>query len=306
MKRNDSLRHGLPILFLNALFLLSPQLEFCQDEGTFDPLIEKYSKQYGVDKDLVKSLIQVSSGGNQKAVSQSGAIGLMQLTPATIKSLGVKNPYDAGENIRGGCSYLKTLLNEFGSTEMAVAAFDAGEGAVRKFGKVPPYAETKKFVDAVMKKYDELKEEAPESEVFGTWTGTGRYTKFISRPQQIGSIVGTTQPFDIQIDAEGSGIVVKTSKGRMGDPSLYRNVSIEKERLHVEYSGPNPWSIPIPNATVTNNMSYILDVSANKGVMKGEFSCTVTTKVVYHIPNLEMPEGNAEVSYTLVLNLKKK
>ena len=306
MRKIDSLKKGIRLFILASFFIFTPEPSSAQDDGNLDLIIEKYSKQYSVDKDLVKSLIQVSSGGNQRAVSQSGAIGLMQLNPSVIKSLGIRNPYDAGENIRGGCNYLKSLLNQFGSMELAVAAFNAGPGEVQKYGKVPPFAETKKFVDAVMKKYKTLKEESPESEVFGSWVGTGRYTKYESKPPLQIQIVGTTQPFDLQIHADGSEVIVKTSKGVMGYPSLYKNLRVERNRFHVEYSGPNPWAVPIPNATMTHTMSYVLDVNTKDGVMKGEFSSTVTSKVVYNIPDLKLPEGSAEINFTMVLNLRKK
>ncbi|MBR1977740.1 lytic transglycosylase domain-containing protein [bacterium] len=117
-------------------------------------LIEKISNKYGVDEKLVQAVIKQESGYNPKAKSHAGALGLMQLMPATAKSLGVKDPMNPAQNIEGGVKYLKNMLEEFnGNTILALAAYNAGPNAVKKYGTVPPYKETQNYVKSILKNY---------------------------------------------------------------------------------------------------------------------------------------------------------
>jgi len=120
--------------------------------AAFAPLIQQASQKCGVDPDLVTAVIDAESSFNPRAVSRVGAQGLMQLMPATARALGVTNPFDPAQNIEGGTRYLRQLLDQFGGNEaLAVAAYNAGPHAVKKYGNnIPPYKETQNYVQRVL------------------------------------------------------------------------------------------------------------------------------------------------------------
>ncbi len=125
----------------------------------YDTIIEEAAEKYGVDADFIRSIIQQESQFNHKAKSRVGAAGMMQLMPRTAKSLGVKNRLDPRDNIMGGVKYIKQLLDKYeGNKEMALAAYNAGPTAVNKYGKVPPFKETQKYVSTIMETYEQLAE----------------------------------------------------------------------------------------------------------------------------------------------------
>lgn len=119
-----------------------------------EPIIDRHSAAQNLDPRLVRALIQAESGYNPRALSNKGAIGLMQLMPATATSLRVSDPWNIEENLRGGTTYLRKLLDRFaGSLELAVAAYNAGPRAVERHGGVPPYRETRAYVRRVIGLY---------------------------------------------------------------------------------------------------------------------------------------------------------
>ncbi|HYR28891.1 MAG TPA: lytic transglycosylase domain-containing protein [Thermoanaerobaculia bacterium] len=119
------------------------------------PVIQEAARKHGVDPRLVAAVMRRESAWNDRAVSRVGACGLMQLMPATAKFLGVENIFDVRENIFGGTRYLRTLLDTFnGDLDLALAAYNAGPGAVEKYRGVPPYRETKAYVVAVRATYE--------------------------------------------------------------------------------------------------------------------------------------------------------
>jgi soluble lytic murein transglycosylase len=121
-----------------------------EDRYRLESLISHWAQQFNLDKALIKAVIKVESDFDPQVVSHKGAQGLMQLMPGTARELGVNNPFSPTDSIYGGSFYLRKMLDSFGSNlELALAAYNAGPNAVRKYGGIPPYAETQNYVKRV-------------------------------------------------------------------------------------------------------------------------------------------------------------
>ena len=125
----------------------------------FANLVDSIAERHDVDRDLVHSMIRVESNYNPLAVSSKGALGLMQLVPSTARRFGVLDSFNPVENVEGGVRYIKSLLDHYnGDHRLALAAYNAGEGTVERYGGVPPFPETRSYVFRVRKALNETKE----------------------------------------------------------------------------------------------------------------------------------------------------
>jgi soluble lytic murein transglycosylase-like protein len=137
---------------------------------SYDHIITHYCQIYGIDPELVKILIEKESQFNPRAVSRSGAMGLMQLMPETAARLGVDNPYDPRQNIEGGVRFLRDLFAMFGGDlELTLAAYHAGPGIVKRINRVPSIPETMDYVDYILSRYGG----SPVKQIYFTLTDEG-------------------------------------------------------------------------------------------------------------------------------------
>jgi hypothetical protein len=138
------------------IFIPAPRMPLIQ--SAYGDMIQSAAKKYGVDADLIFSVIAAESNFNPRAISRRGARGLMQLLPATGTRFGVKDIFDPVQNIDAGTQYLRDLMARYqGDLVLTIAAYNAGPGAVERYGRVPPYNETISYVRAIRKTYAQRK-----------------------------------------------------------------------------------------------------------------------------------------------------
>ena len=138
---------------------LKSKINLASQNADVEEIIETFASKYDIDSYFIKAIIKQESGFNVNAKSKKGAMGLMQLMPATAKSLGVSDAFNPWENIEGGVKHLRGLLNKYDNNpELALAAYNAGSGAVKKYGGIPPYKETQNYVKSIMSMYNKVKE----------------------------------------------------------------------------------------------------------------------------------------------------
>lgn len=122
--------------------------------ASYDDVIAEAARRHGISSPLLKALIHVESYFNPKAVSEKGALGLMQIMPENLELLNIQDPFDPWENIMGGARYFKSMLERFGGQlDLALAAYNAGPTAVEKYNDIPPFPETQNYVEKVMKAF---------------------------------------------------------------------------------------------------------------------------------------------------------
>jgi len=128
-------------------------------DRAFDRLIARTARRFGGDPALVKAVVAAESNFEVNAVSRVGAQGLMQLMPETAREMGVRRPFEPDDNLRGGVRYLREMLDRFGDTRLALAAYNAGPTAVDRYKGIPPYSETRAYVKRVLRFYDDYRGE---------------------------------------------------------------------------------------------------------------------------------------------------
>lgn len=149
---------NVPTHFRYRLYISETKLDYKSYFDRYDKIISQAARKHDIDSSLIKAVIRAESDFDKYAISRKGAEGLMQLMPETAKDLAVRDPFDPRENIQAGVRYLKRQLKNFqNDVALALAAYNAGENAVRRYGhRIPPYEETRTFVDRVLRYWDEF------------------------------------------------------------------------------------------------------------------------------------------------------
>ena len=149
---------NVPNHYRYRLYISDGNMDYQAYFDRYDRIIRQAARKHGVDSSLIKAVIRAESDFDKHAVSSKGAQGLMQLMPETAKELEVEDSFDPKENIHSGFLYLKRQLKNFqNDVSLALAAYNAGENAVRRYGhRIPPYKETRTFVDRVLRYWDEF------------------------------------------------------------------------------------------------------------------------------------------------------
>ncbi|WP_051671510.1 lytic transglycosylase domain-containing protein [Oribacterium sp. P6A1] len=172
---------------------------------TLDEIFAKASKTYGVPERILKTVAKYESDFKTTAVSKAGAMGIMQLMPATAKSLGVKDPFDPEQNIMGGAKLLASNLKEFGGDlSLALAAYNAGSGAVKKYNGIPPYKETQNYVKNIMADLNSNTQIDLKNYVV---TGVGSSSELIGEGSDISEMKALLDTLGIGMSSNGNGML---------------------------------------------------------------------------------------------------
>jgi soluble lytic murein transglycosylase-like protein len=151
MKSVKTVLATVGLLALAAHLAAASAADLCR---LYSPIIKKAAETHRIDQELIHVVIRAESNYDAFAISSAGAMGLMQLMPATARQYGVNNVFDPAQNIEGGVRYLKDLVRLYkGQTRLVLAAYNAGQEAVRKYMGIPPYPETKNYIAGIMKTY---------------------------------------------------------------------------------------------------------------------------------------------------------
>jgi soluble lytic murein transglycosylase-like protein len=163
----------LIIVFFLALFPFPSQSQTAENlKKQYDGMIKSIARKHNIEPNLVHSIISEESNYNRLAISPKGAVGIMQLMPETAKEYGVKDLLDPRENIEGGVKYLKDLFSLFsGKKDLILAAYNAGQEAIKKFGGIPPYQETRNYISRVMTSYKKL---GTQAKIYKFYDASGR------------------------------------------------------------------------------------------------------------------------------------
>jgi soluble lytic murein transglycosylase-like protein len=157
--KRRSLSLGAALVVLSAVILAAPLPGAAASrqelKEQYDPIVQACARQYNVPADLIHSIIRAESSYDNRAISEKGAVGLMQLMPETAAQYGVADCFDPAQNIKGGVKYLKDLCKLFeGNTAKVLAAYNAGQEALKKYKGIPPYPETREYIRRVMASYN--------------------------------------------------------------------------------------------------------------------------------------------------------
>lgn len=206
------------LLFTIALVCISVAPVQAANVSTVKAAIVKHSIEMGVDPAIALSIAKTESGYRHEARSSHGAVGVFQLMPSTARRMGL-NPYLLDDNIKGGIMYYKSMYKMFGSVELALAAYNAGPGNVKKYKAVPPFGETKRFVAKIMADYKHLKAH-PDPAMIAVKQGIPSSVKSISGGAKVlASTPGTPAPLPM----------VKIEQSRNLNAELIKEIPMEVE-----------------------------------------------------------------------------
>ena len=194
----------LVVFTITVVCLLCPQVRANQHSvSNVKESIVKHSIELGIDPALALSIAKSESGFRHEARSSHGAVGVFQLMPSTAKRLGV-NPYYLSDNIKGGLMYYKRLYKMFGSTELALAAYNAGPGIVKRYNRVPPYGETRHFVSKIMTEYNRQKSN-PDPAILNARNKNNSAKQIVSKQviQVVPDKVEPKAPIPAELPAQG-------------------------------------------------------------------------------------------------------